>query len=170
MLDRLAAHYKVDGSLDDAGVRQTLLRRVDAVPPGLVLAQAANESGWGTSRFARLGNNLFGVWTWKADEGFRPRHAAKGAAHYVRRYPDLRASVRDYLYNLNVGDAYTHLRRTRAKTRAAGDTPNALKLAASLKGYSAKGAGYVKIIQGIIRRNHLAGLSNTNLSLASVNM
>jgi Bax protein len=162
-LDHLAKLYKVEGSLADARVQKELLRRVDQVPPGLVLAQAANESGWGTSRFARLGNNLFGVWTWKANEGFKPRRAPDGATHYVRRYPNLDASVRDYLYNINVGDAYAALRKRRAALRAANGTPTGLKLSGALDHYSEKGARYVNIIQGIMRRNHLGDLRDAKL-------
>ncbi|HET8552064.1 MAG TPA: glucosaminidase domain-containing protein [Gammaproteobacteria bacterium] len=164
VLQRLATHYGISGDLDDPQVQKRLLRRVDVVPAALVLAQAAKESGWGTSRFAREGNNLFGVWTWNADAGIAPRGAPDDANHYVRTFPDIRASVRDYLYNIDVGHAYLKLRKMRAQLRAHGDRPTALQLAEALENYSARGARYVDAVQKLIRRNGLAALGGPRLA------
>ncbi|HET7306475.1 MAG TPA: glucosaminidase domain-containing protein [Gammaproteobacteria bacterium] len=169
-LQRLAAHYGISGDLDDIQVQKRLLRRVDVVPTALVLAQAAKESGWGTSRFAREGNNLFGVWTWDADAGLAPRGAPDDANHYVRTFPDIRASVRGYLYNIDVGHAYLKLRKMRAQLRAQGDKPTALQLAEALENYSARGARYVDAVQKLIRRNGLAILGGEAMRLAPLHL
>ncbi|HVC37489.1 MAG TPA: glucosaminidase domain-containing protein, partial [Gammaproteobacteria bacterium] len=99
----IATQYRVEGDLNDPKVREILLNRVDTVPVALVLAQAAQESGWGTSRFALEGNNLFGIWTWDTDQGSVPVNRPDDANHLVRVYPDVQSSVRAYLHNINIG-------------------------------------------------------------------
>jgi Bax protein len=131
---------------------RALLRRVDTVPARLALVQAALESGWGTSRFAREANNYFGIWTWR-HEGIEPAARAQDADHRVASYPDAAASVRAYLFTLDVGPAYTELRRLRAEARAANREPRALDLAAGLSGYSARGQDYVAEIRQTLRAN-----------------
>jgi Bax protein len=168
-LAQIATHYGVKKDLADTAVQRRLLRRVDTVPAALVLAQAAKESGWGTSRFAREGNNLFGVWTWDADAGLAPREAGD-ADHYVRTFPDLRASVRGYLYIINVGHAYLKLRKLRAAERAAGVKPEAVQLAGALENYSARGMRYVRSIQRMIRNNRLTALRDLNLRLVPMHL
>ncbi|HET7370009.1 MAG TPA: glucosaminidase domain-containing protein [Gammaproteobacteria bacterium] len=169
-LDAIAKHYGVQKPLSEPAARRQLLRRLDTVPPALVLAQAAKESGWGTSRFAREANNLFGMWTWNADAGLAPRQADEDADHYVRIFADLRASVRGYLYNINVGHAYLELRKMRAKLRAAGKAPTAIELAEALERYSAHGTQYVDAVQRLIRRNELTKLRGTELQLAPLEL
>jgi Bax protein len=165
-VESLAALYRVAGDLNDPVVRQTLLRRVDEIPPALVLAQAANESAWGTSRFARDANNAFGLWTYQKDLGMVPAQRIEGASHYVRIFPDLRSSVRAYLHNLNIGHAYVELRRMRAAMRAAGQTPQALLLADGLLRYSERGAEYVTEIRTLIDMNGLEQLGMPALQAA----
>lgn len=152
---QLAQEFRVQGDLNDPTVRARLLERVDTIPLGLVLAQAANESAWGTSRFALQGNALFGQWTWVADAGMTPLQRAAGARHQVRAFPDLQASVRAYLHNLNVGHAYEDLRRVRAEARAAGMEPDAEALARTLLRYSERGEDYVEELVRMIRGNGL---------------
>lgn len=152
----LAARYRVDGASGDPATVEALLQRVDVVPPALALAQAANESGWGTSRFAREGNNLFGEWTWNADQGLEPRSRAADASHYVRRFRSLRASVRSYLHNLNSHQAYAALRERRAAARRAGRPLRAGPLAEGLAAYSERGAAYIAEIRTLLRQNRLA--------------
>lgn len=165
-LQRLAGEYGLSGIKDPDVLLATLYERVDIVPVGLVLAQAANESGWGTSRFSREANNLFGEWTYKADEGIVPRRRPKGARHYVRRFNDLRSSVRSYLNNINRSKAYASLRRLRAEMRAKGQEPDALILASKLEHYSAHGKRYVSAIQSLIRSNKLHHLELQALAAA----
>lgn len=162
----LARRYRVAGDLDDPATREVLLRRVDALPTALVLAQAAHESGWGTSRFAREANNLFGIWTWDSDEGVVPERRRVGMRHRVRVYDDLRASVHSYLRNLNVGHAYTELRKQRAARRAAGLPPDAHALADTLGAYSERGEVYVGEIHSMIEANDLTALEHAVLQRA----
>jgi Bax protein len=152
-LTEMAELYRTVSPDEDPGpALRALLRRVDTVPPRLALVQAAVESGWGTGRFAREGNNYFGVWTWRP-EGIVPAAREEGADHAVAAYPDAAASVRAYLYTLDVGPAYTELRRLRAQARAAGRRPRALDLAQGLHGYSERGSAYVTEIRQMLRAN-----------------
>lgn len=155
---KLAIHYKVAGEPDDPRFQRKLLTHVDVVPPGLVLAQAANESAWGTSRFALEANNLFGMWTWNAERGLEPLQRDPDATHYVRIYDDLRAAVRSYLFTINTGNAYNGLRQARAELRAAGKPLDPMILAGGLAAYSERGEAYVDEIRSIIDYNNLDDL------------
>lgn len=162
-LRQLMDEYRVPGDPADPESRAELLRRVDMIPVALVLAQAANESGWGTSRFARLGNNLFGVWTFRPGAGIVPAARAEGETHELRVFDSLRASVRDHLHNLNIGHAYGELRELRAQFRAQGGTLDSLVLAGGLARYSSRGADYIGELQAIIRANHLRAVRGATL-------
>jgi Bax protein len=155
LADRLR-RCRVEGDpRQDPAVRAALREKLDTLPVELVLAQAANESAWGRSRFAKEGNNLFGVWTYDPEEGIVPRRREAGKTHLVKRYPDLRASVRDYLRNLNSHPAYAELRALRAAAQDRGERADGLTLAAGLTEYSARGADYVAAIRSLIRVNDL---------------
>ncbi|MFV8836456.1 glucosaminidase domain-containing protein [Aquisalimonas sp.] len=164
LLQTLAERFRVDGDPNSAAFREELLRRVDVVPTDMALAQAANESGWGQSRFTREANNLFGVWTWHENRGIVPERRAAGATHFVRVFPNLRASVRNYLYTINVGDAYSGLRDVREQARADGGGLSGMRLATGLERYSERGAAYVEEIQSMIRTNDLAELAGLELT------
>lgn len=163
VLARLMQEYRVDGTPGSESVRAALLRRVDVVPVALALAQAANESAWGASRFARLGNNLFGQWTYQEDKGIIPAARKEGHRHAVRKFSSVRRSVRAYLYNLNVGHAYESLREMRSRMRSNGEPLDPLALAVGLEGYSSRGEAYVAELRTIIRGNDLAVLSAVEL-------
>ncbi|KAA3627983.1 MAG: hypothetical protein DWQ09_12645 [Proteobacteria bacterium] len=165
-IEDIAKHYRVTGDLNSRLFRESLMRRVDVVPAGLVLAQAANESGWGTSRFAQNANNLFGVWTYKRRAGMAPIDRDEGAKHAVRAYPSLRRAVRSYLFNINVGHAYQELRQLRAAMRQAGEPLDAHELAAGLVRYSSRGEAYVEEIRRLIRINKLNDMVNLRLTTA----
>ena len=142
---------KSDGkSLED--LERELLRRADAVPVSLALAQAAIESGWGTSRFARQGNALFGQWAWQADAGLKPAEASNSRA-VVRSFPNLFGSVRAYMHNLNTHSSYATFRerRTMLRTRAAGDL--GYQLANFMGNYAEIGDVYIGKLQQLIRSN-----------------
>jgi len=156
---RIADRYRVDGDLNDPHTRDTLLRRVDVVPVTLVLAQAAQESGWGTSRFALESNNLFGIWTWDEDAGSVPLNRRTDATHMVRIYPDIQSSVRAYLHNINIGFAYTDFRDLRADMRAAGKPLDPFALAGALDRYSAAGDIYVNDIRTMLHSDELDKLN-----------
>ncbi len=165
-LEGLAKDYKVEGALDDPATQQALLERVDGLPVDLVLAQAANESGWGESRFVREGNNLFGVWTYQPENGMVPADRPEGEIYAVRRYNSLRASVRSHIFNLNIGHAYEELREIRAEMRSRGEDLDALKLAAGLERYSIRGQEYIEEIRAIIRINDLTRVTRSELRVS----
>lgn len=163
-LQAIATEYKLKGSVNDAKTQRRLLRRVDVVPPALVLAQAANESAWGASRFAQQGNNLFGQWTYRQSEGIVPLGRPKGATYAVRAFATVDASVRAYLRNLNTNAAYKKLRLLREKMRTAGEVLDAHRMANGLMAYSSRGEEYIHEIQSMMRSNRLLTTLD-NLSL-----
>ncbi|WP_186455996.1 glucosaminidase domain-containing protein [Nitrospirillum pindoramense] len=152
---RLAARYGMDPTrkidLD------ALLRRVDVVPVSMALAQAAEESGWGTSRFAQHGNALFGQLTWSEEEkeGITPRNRHPGDTSRFRKFEDLLECVRVYMQNLNTHDAYAQFRATRATLRKQGKPLDTLLLLNTLDKYSELGPVYVKAVRSLIRSNNL---------------
>jgi len=156
MLRRLAGRYGVDGDpVSEPEAFESLASRVDVVPVSLALAQAANESAWGRSRFAREGRNLFGIWTYDPDKGMVPRDRETGKKHLVRKFDSLGESVSYYMHTLNSHAAYDAFRVLRAAQRRDGEPLDSLVLATGLERYSAKGGEYVRLIQDIIERNDL---------------
>lgn len=153
-LAELAEAYKLapfsPGAAED---REALLTRVDIIPLSLAMAQAANESAWGTSRFAREGNNLFGQWVFGKGKGMVPKNRTDGASHEVARFATVAASVRSYLHNLNTLWAYEPLRELRREQRARGEEPDGETLAMGLTRYSSRGEDYIREIQQLIRIN-----------------
>lgn len=162
-LRRLAERYR----LAEPDVSR-LLPRVDVVPPSLALAQAATESGWGTSRFAREGNALFGQWTWSEEDGIRPRQAPPDADYRVRKFDSLQGAVQAYMLNLNTHPAYAEFRRRRAAMRAAGQPIDGAALARTLHAYSERGEEYITDLLTIIRVNRLRPLDGARLQIAEV--
>lgn len=152
----LAERYELDDfDATDATHRAHLIKRVDKVPPSIALAQAANESAWGTSRFARLGNNYFGQWCFVAGCGLVPEARNEGASHEVAAFESVRESVRRYMNNINTHNAYADLRTRRASLRSEGNTISGLALAPTLIRYSERGQEYVSELQAMIRGNEL---------------
>ncbi|MDT8441448.1 MAG: glucosaminidase domain-containing protein [Desulfuromonadales bacterium] len=163
-LQDLVSSYRLTGSpLVDHGLRRQILTRIDTIPPSLVLAQAANESAWGTSRFAREGNNLFGEWTFRKGAGIVPARRDPQANHEVRIFADLYQSVRSYLKNLNTHNAYRELREIRARLKQDGQTVSGRDLVHGLKRYSAREEEYVAEIDAMIRQNRLSRVNRTYL-------
>ena len=154
-LAELARRYRVRGAVGPAETLDSLLVKVDVVPESLVLAQAANESGWGTSRFARKANNMFGVWCFKPGCGLEPLSRDEGLSHEVARYNSVQDSVNAYIHTINTNPAYVMLRRIRADHRADELYPSGLAMAEGLEKYSARGLDYVREIQAMIRVNNL---------------
>jgi len=132
-----------------------LRKRLDVIPPSLILAQAAYESAWGTSRFALRGNNLFGQWCFSKGCGLVPLSRAEGANHEVATFASPYHSVRAYIQNLNRHGSYKGLRDTRLDDREAGDPLSGLALARGLISYSERGEEYVDEIRSMIRYNNL---------------
>ncbi|MEN8107362.1 MAG: glucosaminidase domain-containing protein [Pseudomonadota bacterium] len=164
-IKELAQRYRVkQDPLTIAAARSELLCKIDIIPSSLALAQAANESGWGQSRFAQEANNLFGIWTYDKDKGLKPKNREQGKQHLVRIFDDVSESVRYYMHTLNSHPAYAGLREIREELRTAGQTIDGQKLAAGLERYSAKGQQYIDLIRSLIRQNKWAGLDMHNQS------
>lgn len=132
-----------------------LLHYVDIVPASLVLAQAANESAWGTSRFAIEGNNYFGQWCFRKGCGLVPGSRDEDADHEVQKFHDARASVFAYIDNLNSNSAYKELREIRTDLRLSNQSITGLALVHGLDHYSQRGQEYVDEIEGLIEYNKL---------------
>jgi len=139
-----------------------LKMRMDIIPVSLALAQAANESGWGTSRFALEGNALFGQWTW-SKKGISPKNKDPNKSHKVLQFQILKASVRAYKNNLNTHNAYREFREARAKLRQEDKTIIGLELSKYIKNYAAIGDKYVEIIDSIIENNSLTDFDKATL-------
>lgn len=159
----LAAAYKIDDTSTPAALAE-LAGRVDAVPVSLVLAQGAEESGWGTSRFAAEGNALFGQWTW-GGEGIKPKAQRKGLGDYaIAAFDTPLGSIQAYMRNINTHASYEALRERRAAIRAAGKPLSGWDLAETLTGYSERGADYVKSLHAIMRVNKLQATDEATLT------
>jgi len=134
---------------------QLLLNRLGSVPPSLALAQAANESAWGTSRFALDGNNYFGQWCYSDGCGLIPANRNDDASHEVRVFEHPLDSVRSYVHNINTSPAYKPLRNLRLEARNADQPRLGYNLAPGLVRYSERREAYVEEIQHMIRANNL---------------
>ncbi|MDA8858432.1 glucosaminidase domain-containing protein [Candidatus Pelagibacter sp.] len=140
----------------------TLKVRMDEVPVSIAIAQAAKETGWGTSRFAQEGNALFGQWTWSG-EGIKPTDAEDDSTHKVMRFKVLQASVKAYQRNLNTHSSYKNFRSARAELRDEGKKLDSMMLTEYLDKYAETGKEYVKILQQIIRQNNLTDFDDAKL-------
>lgn len=163
-LGRIAKEYEVEGEPGGDAFQKQLLRRVDIIPVPLALAQAANESAWGSSRFAVNGNSLFGVWTWDESSGMTPRRRESGKQHLVRSYPDLQTSVRAYMHTLNTVHAYRVFRQKRREMRLNGRPLDAVALAGLLDRYSERGMAYIAELRRIMLGNGLTRLGRLRLA------
>lgn len=153
-LQHLIHKYKVkssEGELNSEAINE-LLKRVNIIPASLVLAQAANESAWGTSRFATKGNNLFGQWCYVKGCGLVPQKRGSNENHEVAKFDTVQASIESYMLNLNSQFSYEDLRNLRASTK----TISGHNLAEGLLKYSTRREAYVHEIQAMIRQNSLS--------------
>ena len=147
----------------------TLKIRMDEIPVSMAIAQAAKETGWGTSRFAQEGNALFGQWTW-SDDGIKPAEADNNSKHKVMRFNILQASVKAYQRNLNTHSSYREFRSTRAELRDEGKRLDSFILSEYLDKYAETGKEYVKILQQIIRQNKLTDFDDAKLLPSSISL
>lgn len=161
--DKLWLAVMADRYDTDRGDIDALLKRVDIIPPSLALAQAAEESGWGTSRFTREGNALYGQWTW-GDQGLVPGERDDGKDHKVRAFASVLRSVEAYAHNLNTHRAYRELRARRAQLRTEGQPVTGTALTDCLKRYSARGEKYVQTLDTIIEANDLSAFDQVDLT------
>ncbi len=155
----MTERYRVKADDVDA-----LFERIDIVPTSLALAQAAEESGWGTSRFAKEGNAMFGQWTFSSSSaGLTPANRDEGKTHKVRAFESIIDSVRAYVMNLNNHRAYKGFRKARQAMRKKGKMLDGYVLAGKLTKYSERGQAYVSALRGLIDYNELSPLDGARL-------
>jgi Bax protein len=147
----------------------TLKIRMDEIPVSLAIAQAAKETGWGTSRFAQEGNALFGQWTWSG-EGLKPKQADEGKGHKVMKFNILQASVRAYQRNLNTHSTYREFRKARAEFRDLNKPLDSMELSKYLNKYAETGNQYVEVLQKIIEQNNLKDFDDAKLLPSSIDL
>jgi len=165
-LKKIARKYRVKGNpITKPQARDELLSKVDMIPSSLTLAQAANESAWGKSRFATEANNLFGIWTYDESKGLKPKNRDPEKKHLVRIFDHYGESVSYYMHTLNSHPAYIKLRDIRHQQRNNKLTLNGFEMADGLEKYSAKGDLYIKLIQQLILQNQWAQLDGNNQSV-----
>jgi Bax protein len=152
-----------------SGDLSSLKIRMDEIPVSLAIAQAAKETGWGTSRFALEGNALFGQWTWSG-EGLKPKEAKEGENHKVMKFNILQASVRAYQRNINTHSTYKNFRKARAKLRDNNKPLDSIELSKYLNKYAETGNQYVEVLQKIIKQNKLQDFDDAKLLPASANL
>lgn len=143
--------YRVENLFD----RDEYYKRIDVIPVSLAIAQAALESGWGKSRFAREANNLFGHWTYSG-VGLMPQNRAPGKTHMIRIFSSLQKSVNGYMLNLNTNIAYEDFRNRRLKARNEGKNYTGMEAAKTMIHYSELKGEYIKMVQEMIEQNNLA--------------
>ena len=159
-LQEIASRYREE-SVEPAA----LLEKVDKIPVSIALAQAVEESGWGTSRFAREGNALFGQRVWATGKGIVPEDRSEDETHEVRAFKSIADSIRSYVHNLNVHPAYEDFREARASNRAGPDTrASGLRLVDTLDVYSEKGQEYVDNLRNLIKTNGFQDFEDAILS------
>ena len=159
----LAKKYRVTANVPLSANTMTLLdRRIDTIPAALALAQAANESAWGTARFAVKGNNYFGLWCWSNNCGLVPNERPEGKTHEVSKFAAPVDSVKYYMQTLNSHPAYKKLRDLRLAARANNTPITGTLLAGGLLSYSERGAAYVEELRAMIRFNKLGQFDRVN--------
>jgi len=164
----LLKEYRVSLKLDFEAQKQQLLKKVDELPTSFILAQAAIESGWGTSRFAIEGNSLFGEWTYGKNKGLVPNERQEGKSHQVKAFANISESVRSYIRNINRNRAYQELREIRAQMRQQNKKLDASKLAEGLIRYSEKGVDYVTTVQKLLNSPEFKLIESLDLQPESV--
>ena len=140
-----------------------LLMRVDIIPISLALAQSAIESGWGTSRYSREGNAVFGQYTFDESKGLKPKDRNENDEFFIKKFPSLSESVRSYLKNINTHLAYADFREERKKLRMSGENLSGYKLVNFLKDYSERRESYIKDVKEIISSNNFQKYDKGNV-------
>jgi Bax protein len=163
VVDRLWLSALSDSYDVDPDNISEMLRRVDIIPPSIALAQAAEESGWGTSRFAIEGNALFGQYTFETKHSLVPLHRDKGKDHKIRVFPSLLDAVKSYAHNLNTHKAYRKFRSMREDLRLREHEITGNKLVGALTSYSERGHKYVRTIRLIMNLNRLKNLDKAKV-------
>lgn len=159
-LARLAKLHRVSTPLLSSDFFQSLLSAIDIIPPSMALAQAANESAWGTSRFAVQANNLFGQWCFSKGCGLIPQQRPEGASYEVQVFETPSEAVGQYMLNLNRNQSYTKVRNIRLSYRTEQKTIPGSATVGGLEHYSARGEAYIEELRQMIRYNKLAQWDN----------
>ena len=157
-IEKLASKYRVT----NPATQEELLKVIDILPPSLVLAQAANESNWGRSRFAKDFNNYFGIWCFSKGCGVVPTERDKNATHEIASFNSLEESVDYYMFNINRSYAYEELRQIREKQRNDMMPIKGIVLAEGLGNYAFPGNEYIDSIKSVIQYNQLGRHDYTN--------
>jgi Bax protein len=153
---KLAHHMEVrdfDSEIHSSWI--SLIKRTDTIPLSLLIAQAAIESAWGTSRFAREGNNYFGIWCSTPGCGIVPKQRSEGATHEVERYSSLEKAIRKYVHILNTRSAFKQLRTLRHQQRVSLLSPTGTMLIKGLGRYAENGSVYMETLDKVIQQNQL---------------
>ena len=158
-LAKLSKKYRIKNLFD----KYEYLLKIDKVPESLALTQAAIESAWGKSRFAKYANNIFGEWTY-GSKGLVPKFRDEGKTHKIRIFPSLQASVNSYVLNLNRSIFYKKFRLQRYQARILNETYTGLNAAKTLKKYSQLRGKYIKMISHFMQKNHFLRYDNINTS------
>ncbi|WOT03627.1 glucosaminidase domain-containing protein [Shewanella youngdeokensis] len=163
-LQQIADKYQYSTRRIDVETINKLLNRVDLIPEHMVLIQAANETGWGSSRFAREGLNFFGQWCFQKGCGLVPQSRSDGLSHEVAVFNTVEDSVASYMRNLNSNAAYSLFRSIRADMRAEGQEPSAARLVYGLVNYSERQEAYIDELLEMLRQNqpYLVDKNETN--------
>jgi len=164
--EKICDKYKVSTTIDGAEGNKIVLRKLDdkigEISVSMAIAQSINESAWGTSRFARHGNALFGEWTWDGT-GIVPKGRPEGETYSVKSFKNIRDSIRSYARNLNSHDAYETVRQKR-KIAIKHEKPlNGYNFAGGMVNYSARGMAYVTELRSIIKQNELQIFDSSTL-------
>lgn len=159
-IGEIAQKYQFNPRVIDDSAIQELLIRVDTVPENMVLIQAANETGWGSSRFAKEGLNFFGQWCFRKGCGLVPLSRTEGLSHEVAKFDTVEDSVAAYLRNLNSNGAYEMFRAIRADVRAQGREPSAEELVYGLMSYSERKEAYIEELLQMLQHNKAFLLAN----------
>ena len=172
-IERFSKKYKVKNfkkinfsNLNRSGLRKIkleLLNKINSIPISLILAQSIIESGWGASRFAQEGNALFGQWTWKNDDGIKPKENLD-ANFSVKNFKNLLGSVNSYVLNLNTHPAYKELRNFRISQYNAGKKITGNDMANFLEKYAEIGFEYITKVKNMIKKNQLSKFENSTLA------
>lgn len=164
LLHTLALQYRVPVAMTNGAALQELLVRVDEVPASMALAQAAMESAWGRSRFAKEANNYFGQWCFSKGCGVVPKHRAEGASHEVASFASIDEAVAAYMRNLNSHPAYAEVRQQRLLSRQEGRPIDSLTMILGLENYSARGEAYIEELHSMIEFNRLKQFDHAAVS------
>lgn len=153
-IDEWIDYYRLEEDIEvDDNLFGLLKRRMDIIPEMMVLVQAANESGWGTSRFSRMGLNLFGQWCYVRGCGLVPKGREEDGRHEVAKFDSVNDSVKSYMRNINTHGAYLDLRLLREQKRLENDSITASDLIVGLESYSERGVEYIEELRAMIRIN-----------------